>query len=269
MQAIIQPKHNDHTRIKPIMIENLLPQEVFAPVTWDIVPFVYDYYLVSNCGRVYHKYTGRFLKPGINGAGYYYVMMSTFNNPKPIQIHRLEMKAFCPIDNSELYDVNHKDGNKLNNFWWNLEWMTHSDNIKHAYETGLHNIYSNITNDTAILICELLQEGKYTNKQISEMVGRGSSEHIVSDIKKRQCWKHISKDYTFYQRPGRLFSDEMIENICIYFSNYSIGNLTINDHCRNALSFYGYDNSDRYVETARKIFVRKYYTNISNKYIFC
>lgn len=105
--------------------------------------------------------------------------------------------------------------------------------------------------------------------EVAEIVGNDVSEHIVSDIKKRQCWNHISKDYNFYQRPGRLFSYTDIENICIYFNNNPKGNLSINDHCRNALSFYGYNNSDRYVETVRKIFVGKYYTDISSKYKFC
>lgn len=41
-----------------------------------------------------------------------------------------------------------------------------------------------------------------------------------------------------------------------------------NDYCRSALSFCGYPNDDKYVDTARKIYKRKYYTNISNKYNF-
>ena len=49
-------------------------------------------------------------------------------------IHRLVAQAFLP---NEKEQVNHKDGNKLNNHVDNLQWVTQSENMKHAYDTGL------------------------------------------------------------------------------------------------------------------------------------
>lgn len=51
-------------------------------------------------------------------------------------IHRLIAITFIPNPDC-LPEVNHKDGNKLNNSIDNLEWMSHSDNVKHAFRMGL------------------------------------------------------------------------------------------------------------------------------------
>lgn len=49
-------------------------------------------------------------------------------------VHRLVALAFIPNPNN-LPEVNHKDGNKLNNNIDNLEWVSKSDNIKHSFNT--------------------------------------------------------------------------------------------------------------------------------------
>ena len=46
-------------------------------------------------------------------------------------VHRLVAEAFIGLPKDNSYTVNHKDGNKLNNHYTNLEWISHSDNIKH------------------------------------------------------------------------------------------------------------------------------------------
>lgn len=54
------------------------------------------------------------------------------------RIHRMVADTFIPNPNPGLMtDVNHKDGDKSNNTISNLEQCTRSQNIKHAYDTGL------------------------------------------------------------------------------------------------------------------------------------
>ena len=52
-------------------------------------------------------------------------------------VHRLVALAFIPNTNN-LETVNHIDGNRLNNCADNLEWLSHGDNIRHAFALGLY-----------------------------------------------------------------------------------------------------------------------------------
>lgn len=106
----------------------------------------YPNYEVSNLGNVRsrqrkvtqlgHKnvYTrimqGKMLKPRLQNSGYLIVWLSQDGKTKPFTIHRLVAAAFVEGSGN---DVNHKDGNKLNNWAENLEWVTRSENITHAY----------------------------------------------------------------------------------------------------------------------------------------
>lgn len=92
-------------------------------------------YLVSSLGRVWSNVTCKELKLQDHPLGYSVVALTLRNGTgakKPHLIHRLVAEAF--IDNpNALPTVNHIDGNKKNNKVANLEWMSHSDNHKHAY----------------------------------------------------------------------------------------------------------------------------------------
>jgi hypothetical protein len=95
-------------------------------------------YHVSSNGRVksYKNGKERILKPGLIGNGYPAVDICTNGKRKIQKIHRLVALAFIPNEEGK-GDVNHKDGNKLNNYVENLEWMTRKENIQHAWDNGL------------------------------------------------------------------------------------------------------------------------------------
>jgi len=89
--------------------------------------------LVSNTGRV--KSVGmkdRKTTVGANG----YERVGILGGKVTLLVHRLVATAFCS-GYSEGLNVNHKDGNKQNNCADNLEWVTPSENCKHAFRTGL------------------------------------------------------------------------------------------------------------------------------------
>ena len=87
-------------------------------------------------GKGYYKKSEKIRKGYDNGDGYLYVNLCKEGKRKQYRINRLVAMAFIPNPNN-LPEVNHKDGNKLNNRADNLEWATRSENQKHAYKIGL------------------------------------------------------------------------------------------------------------------------------------
>ena len=104
---------------------------------WKPVP-VFDKYHVSNFGRFksFHKGKTKILKPAPALNGYLQVGLCKDNQQKNFLVHRLVALAFIPNPNGKP-QINHRDGNKLNNHVSNLEWCTPSENQRHAYDTGL------------------------------------------------------------------------------------------------------------------------------------
>lgn len=87
----------------------------------------YDY-IVSNFGRIKNLKNNNFLKPQDNRNGYLKVCLSKHGKVKQFLMHRLVAELF--IDNpNNLPQVNHKDENKKNNNFSNLEWCTKKYNM--------------------------------------------------------------------------------------------------------------------------------------------
>lgn len=76
-------------------------------------------------------YGGKVLAPKTGKNGYASVNLWSKNVGRMYDVHRLVCMAFWPSVADGL-DVNHKDGNRLNNAAWNLEWVTRRENLKHA-----------------------------------------------------------------------------------------------------------------------------------------
>ena len=104
---------------------------------WKAIAECNGEYYVSNYGQVKsYKFGREVILKHWNVQGYLFIQLAKNNKKKSMSIHRLVAKAFIPNPYNKL-TVNHKDGNKLNNCVDNLEWMTHSENMKHAWDTGL------------------------------------------------------------------------------------------------------------------------------------
>ena len=73
---------------------------------------------------------------GRMGKHYKTAILCNEKGKRTFYIHRLVAEAFLPKPHGSDY-VNHKNGNKLDNSVANLEWCTHTENMRHADATGL------------------------------------------------------------------------------------------------------------------------------------
>lgn len=156
--------------------------------------FGYD---VREDGTVYGKF-GRKLSPSDNGRGYLILGLMIDGRRVTHAVHRLVAMAYV-ANPDNLPEVNHKDGNKLNNHYSNLEWCERGDNIQHAYDNslrtavGVSNARCKTDEEEVREICWALECG-YTAVQIRD---QGYDYNLVRAIKARKNWTHISKTYVF------------------------------------------------------------------------
>ena len=95
-----------------------------------------EIYDITKEGKCINRKTGHVKKTFISNTGYERVSLWNKGKNKKYSIHRLVATKY--IDNPNNYkQINHIDGNKLNNNVDNLEWCDLSQNIKHAYKNNL------------------------------------------------------------------------------------------------------------------------------------
>lgn len=150
-------------------------------------------YEVSRYGWVRNARSGVVLNPGTDRGGYLCVILTVDGVRKAYKVHRLVAAVFlgpCP----EGYDVNHKNGIKSDNRPRNLEYVTRSENLRHAFALGLKTHKG-----------ENHPKSKYTSEQAKEVksyLWQGCKHrdiaacmqvpmHFVADVSAGRNWPHI------------------------------------------------------------------------------
>lgn len=105
-------------------------QESSAPIKGEEWKPVVEHpsYIVSNKGRIKNK-LGKFLKPHVHKSGYVIIAI----DGKTLYLHKLVKESFCG-ETPRGMEIDHIDCNKLNNSLYNLEFVTHQDNMQRAVD---------------------------------------------------------------------------------------------------------------------------------------
>lgn len=164
-----------------------------------------------NCeGDIRSVKTGNVKYTYIHKIGYKVVQFHKDGKVYTKKIHRLVAKYFlenpplwlvekCSKEHHGKVQVNHKDGNKLNNHYENLEWCDHQHNCKHASDTKLNPAPKGTLNGRAVLTEELVHEiCKYYEDggtpKMAEIIFKISRPQAAK-IKSGHSWKHIWEQY--------------------------------------------------------------------------
>lgn len=150
-------------------------------------------YEVTEEGEVFSLRRHKFLKT-YRGANYIQVFLSKAGISRLFLVHRLVADAFVgeiPVG----MIVNHRDGNKHNNHFLNLEIVTYSENNQHARRTGLNpTLYGSGTSNAKLsesaipLIREFIKNG-VTQGEVAKFFA--VTQPLISKILHRVVWSQV------------------------------------------------------------------------------
>lgn len=196
--------------------ERWFQTETFDGEKWEDIAGLEGLYQISNLGRVkglprewlcaYHgkslrKAPERILRPTINGKGYENLGLNNAKKERKMyRVHQMVAKTFV-LNPQNLPQVNHKNGNKIDNRVENLEWTTNLENMRHAWKNGLKNANhtrgsknpnTKLTEETVKEIKDVLKNrsDKFGDRTIAKMFN--VSRNIVTQIRRGNTWKHVT-----------------------------------------------------------------------------
>lgn len=115
----------------------------------------YSHHAVNEMGVIKNLSTGNILKPYKARNGYLYVKPIEFGRKKGhLAVHRAVGMCFCE-GYAENLVIDHKDGNKENNYYKNLKWCTQKENLRSGYERRGDTAFRNFK------LCDLYYKGKF------------------------------------------------------------------------------------------------------------
>lgn len=162
-------------------------------------------YTIDNFGNIYSYKSNKYLKPFIDRDGYKRIELTVSKKiTKKFYIHRLVAATFVPGRSYDRNIVNHKNNIKDDNFEYNLEWVTNSENDRHAFRNQLRKPTNvSFTRKQIVIVCKLLEQG-LTNKEIlahltgSDNIYENKNIYLfINRLRNRENWHDITKMFKY------------------------------------------------------------------------
>lgn len=159
---------------------------------WKKIPD-FPLYVCSPSGTIKNIKRDKALRPTKDKNGYKKVLLCKNGYHKNIAVHRVVALTFLDNPNN-LPQVNHIDGNKINNNVSNLEWCSNYDNMQHAIKKGLVKVkYENNPNaklkkKDVLNIREWFASGRYTKDELAKTFGVSTT--LIRYIIQEKIWRY-------------------------------------------------------------------------------
>lgn len=140
---------------------------------------------VNTVGNKLRTVNSKLLSQRKGSNGYMVLATKCYSKTKTFLVHRLVATAFVPNPNN-YPQINHKDGDKTNNHYSNLEWVTQSQNQRHAYANGLQKIKYKMSEDVEKVVAMLTPYIPLSTHEIGDIIGV-SGTTIQNYIKRWGC----------------------------------------------------------------------------------
>ena len=151
----------------------------------------FDYY-VTDDGRVWSERTQKYLTPQYDKNGYVKVQLRSVDNKSHrYSVHRLMLENFNPVNGMEKLQVNHIDGNKLNNNLSNLEWVTCQENIDHAIKNNLRADINGSAKLTKEQVIEIYKRANSGERNVTLVKEFNVHPDQIGRIKHKKVWKQM------------------------------------------------------------------------------
>ena len=193
-------------------------------------------YKVRNNGEVLSMYDHNGLrdKPlsmsgGLDKNGYHIISLTHKKKKYTRKVHRLVAEAFIPNPDNKP-EVNHINGNKIDNRICNLEWVTTEENTQLASINGLRQ--GSLSPEIVEYVCVLLSSNMYSIEKISYLSGIDVKN--IQKILNKKTWKNISDRFDVSNYDKNKFSKDkrmiskirytktQIHEICKYLQNSNL-----------------------------------------------
>jgi len=170
---------------------------------WKDIPGYEGLYQVSDMGRVKamrrqiihsngntHTYQERILRTLLDRSGYHAVILCNTGDRKRILVHRLVAESFKDKKVNQDF-VNHIDCIKSNNYASNLEWVSHAENVRHAFANNRYDRKGSKHPSAKIneSIVKQIRESKARTVDLASQLGL-TEAHVYS-VRSFKSWAHV------------------------------------------------------------------------------